>query len=70
MLSPRTLPALIARRGHMRKEEQAVVALHSADLTRLLDCAIETRDWTIVSLCRDRLSYLAWKAKSKETECV
>jgi hypothetical protein len=67
MLNP---PSLLARRNHMHREEQTVVALHSAGLTRLLDCAIETRDWTIVSLCRDRLNYLAWKAKSKETECV
>ena len=63
MLSPRTLPSFIARRGHLRKEEQLILNMHSRELASMLDSAIETRNWTIVSLCRDRLNHLAWKAR-------
>jgi hypothetical protein len=65
MLSPRSLPAYLSRRSHYRREELAVLELHQAeDVASLLDSAIQTQNWTIVNLCRDRLrSFAALKRR-------
>ena len=51
---------------YFRGDERFVWYEQSVDLVRLLECAVETRNWALVAICRDRLQYLSYKARQEQ----
>jgi hypothetical protein len=48
----------------MRPEERLVLGKDVAgELSSLLASALETKNWTVVALCRDRLNHVARRAQ-------
>jgi hypothetical protein len=53
----------------MRPEERLVLDKSVAgELSSLLASALETKNWTVVALCRDRLDHLARLARRAQVD--